>query len=54
MQWTTFAALALLPIGIFVLRVVSRCIVEIAYQLSPKGWFRELLARDRRRRTSRR
>ncbi len=45
--------MALLPFGVFILTVVSRFIVEVAYRLSPPGWFRDLLARDRESRSRR-
>lgn len=46
----TLIALALVPFAVFGFRFVARSLVEIAYRLSPPGWFRELLARDRAKR----
>lgn len=43
----TVIALALLPVAVFVLRFVSRSLVEIAYRMAPPGRFRDLLSRDR-------
>jgi hypothetical protein len=46
-------ALAVTPLMVFVLRLLSRTLVEWAYWKSPPGRFRNLLARDRASRTKR-
>lgn len=43
----TLIALALVPFAVFGFRFLARSLVEIAYRLSPPGWFRNLLAKDR-------
>lgn len=48
----TALALVLMPFMLFALRFGSRAIVEMLYRVTPEGWLKDRLARDRASRKS--